>query len=69
MVKRLGHIRIDKFNELKNKNMIFDSKLIEAIKPNDECCEACICGKQVRLPSNNIKDKTHINRLTFKCAF
>ena len=28
--KRLG--RIDKFNELKNKNMFFDSKLIETIK-------------------------------------
>ena len=60
--KRLGHISIYKFNELKNKNMIFDSKLIEAIKPNNECCEACICCKQARLPSNNIKDKTHVNR-------
>ena len=42
--------------------MFFDSKLIEAIKANNEHCEACICGKQARLPSNNIKDKTHINR-------
>ena len=61
--KRLGHtISIDKFNELKNENMFFDSKLIEAIKSNNERCETCICGKQARLPSNSIKDKTHINR-------
>ena len=60
--KRLVHISIDKFNELKNKNMIFDSKLIEAMKPNNECCEACIYGKQARLPSNNIKNKTHEDR-------
>ena len=63
--KRFRHISIDKFYELKNKNMIFKLKLIEAIKPNHECCEACICGKQARLPSNNIKDKTHINRPLF----
>ena len=31
--KRLGYISIDKFNELKNRNMVFDSKLIEAINP------------------------------------
>ena len=47
--KRLGHISINKFNELKNKNMIFDSKLIEAIKPNNECCEACIQCDHARL--------------------
>ncbi len=44
--KRLGHISASKFNQLKNKNMIFEENLINSIKTNDECCEACICGKQ-----------------------
>lgn len=34
--------------------MIGDIQSIGNIKPVDKICEACICGKQARLPSAKI---------------
>lgn len=63
--QRLGHVSKIKFLDLKNKNMIDDVQQIDTIIPNDEICEACINGKQTRLPFNHEKDKHHIKRPLF----
>lgn len=60
--KRLGHMSKNKFIELRSKRMYYDTDFIKNIKINDKICEACINGKQVKLPSRNSKDKSHINR-------
>lgn len=46
--QRLGHISKSKFLELKSRNMIKDSNLIECVSPNDDLCEAYILGTQSR---------------------
>lgn len=60
--QRLGHISKSKFIELKTNHLIEDSEQIQFVIPSDSLCEACINGKQTRLPFNQIKDKTYIAR-------
>jgi hypothetical protein len=45
--------------------MIEDINHIDQIKPTDELCEACIYGKQARLPFNKNKIKNHVTRPLF----
>lgn len=63
--QRLGHIGKSKFLELKNKQMINDVGQIAQVTPNDGLCEACVKGKQARLPFEKAKDKSHIKRPLF----
>ncbi|CAK9796582.1 Copia protein [Anthophora quadrimaculata] len=63
--KRLGHIGKAKFLELKNKHMVDDIEYIEEVIPTNNLCEACINGKQARLPFEKAKDKIHIKRPLF----
>lgn len=63
--QRLGHISKNKFIELKSNNMLSDTNQIENVLPNDNLCEACINGKQSRLPFNQAKDKDYIKRPFF----
>lgn len=63
--QRLGHIGKSKFMDLKNKQMIEDVGLIDQIMPTDSLCEACIKGKQTRLPFNKHKDKDYVKRPLF----
>lgn len=60
--QRLGHISKNKFLELKNNKMTSDISLIDKVIPNDNLCESCIYGKQSRLPFNQSKDKSYIER-------
>lgn len=45
--------------------MVEDFYRIQNISPIDQICEACICGKQARLPFAKAKSKVHINRPLF----
>ena len=63
--QRLGHISKTKFLQLKCHNMIDDLDEINTVTPNDKLCEACINGKQTRLPFNKVKDKSYIKRPLF----
>lgn len=63
--QRLGHISKNKFLELKNKQMVNDIAQIDKIMPNDNLCEACISGKQCRLPFNKAKNKSYVERPLF----
>lgn len=63
--ERFGHISKDKFLEIKRNKMTVDTEQIDTVVPNDELCEACINGKQSRLPFNQAKDKTYIKRPLF----
>lgn len=63
--QRLGHIGKSKFIDLKNKQMIEDIGLIDQITPTDSLCEACIKGKQTRLPFNKHKNKDYVERPLF----
>ncbi|KOC58795.1 Copia protein [Habropoda laboriosa] len=63
--QRLGHMGKHKFVELQRNKMVSDVSQIEKIIPNDKLCEACISGKQKRLPFNKVKDKSNINRPLF----
>lgn len=63
--QRLGHIGKFKFLELKNNQMIEDVAQIEQISPDDDLCEACINGKQARLPFAKTKNKNHVKRPLF----
>ncbi|CAK9800989.1 Copia protein [Anthophora plagiata] len=63
--KRLGHIGKAKFLELKDKQMVNDIEYIEKVIPTNNLCEACINGKQARLPFEKAKDKIHIKRPLF----
>ncbi|CAH0564599.1 unnamed protein product [Brassicogethes aeneus] len=63
--QRLGHIGKNKFIELKNKKMIEDEGLIDHITVSDNLCDACIKGKQTRLPFNKHKDKNYVKRPLF----
>ncbi|CAD7091660.1 unnamed protein product [Hermetia illucens] len=63
--QRLGHIGKQKFIELKNKQMIYDLDQICNINPSIDLCEACIKGKQAKLPFNKEKDKSHVKRPSF----
>lgn len=63
--QRLGHIGKSKFIEMIKKSMVNDINQIENISPNDSLCEACINGKQSRLPFENKKNKNYIQRPLF----
>lgn len=63
--QRFGHISKSKFIEIQNNKMVDDSNQIETVMPDDELCEACINGKQSRLPFNQVKDKSHVKRPLF----
>ena len=63
--KRLGHMCDSKFNELRNKRMVDNIRLIENIKPDHKLCTGCSEGKLSRLPFNKSKDKTYIKRPLF----
>ena len=54
-----------KFLELMNKQMVDDIDLINNIIPNDNIFEACIFGKQARLPFQKSKVKDYIERPLF----
>jgi len=60
--ERLGHISKGKFLEIVRNNMFEDVELVKFIKFNNELCEACINGKQARLPFEKIKNKEYIKR-------
>lgn len=62
---RLGHIGRSKFLELKNKQLMVDVDQIKDVTPDETLCEACIKGKQTRLPFSESKDKSHIKRPLF----
>ena len=59
--QRLGHICKKKFIELKSKSMLNNIDLIENVKPVNDLCEACIIGKQTRLPYKKEKNKDYIS--------
>ena len=63
--RRLGHMERSKFLELKNKQMFEDMQCIEKVIPDNHLCEACINGKQARLPFRRVKDKSHVRRPLF----
>ena len=63
--QRLGHIGKSKFAELQNKQMMRDISRIEQVVPNSNICEACVKGKQARIPFKKAKDKTYVNRPLF----
>lgn len=57
--KRLGHSK-ENFVKLKQYEIICDKNTIKNIKLESQICEACIQGRQVRLPSKGSKDKSYI---------
>lgn len=62
---RLGHISKNSFYKMKAHEMVEDINYIKTINPSNELCEACIYGKQSRLPFNNNKNKNHVERPLF----
>ncbi|KPI92981.1 Copia protein [Papilio xuthus] len=60
--QRLGHMSKNKFLEIKINNLVEDIEQISSVAPDDQLCEACINGKQSRLPFNQAKDKSYIKR-------
>lgn len=64
--ERLGHPSNQLFLKLKNFEMIQDVNHIVNVTPEkDALCEACIFGKQVKLPFSKSKTKTHVTRPLF----
>ena len=63
--QRLGHIGKNKFLNIKNKQMVEDIGLLDHITPVDSLCEACINGKQTRLPFNKHKNTNYVKRPLF----
>lgn len=63
--QRLGHMSKNKFIEIKRLELFKDISELSAVVPDDELCEACINGKQSRLPFNHAKDRSHVNRPLF----
>ena len=61
----MGHTLKFKFLEFKNKHIIFDIAEIDQVISNDNLFEACIKGKQARLPFEKSKDKDHIKHPSF----
>ena len=45
--------------------MVIDFNIIEQIIPTDHLCEACINGKQARLPFQKFKNKDYIQHPLF----
>lgn len=63
--ERLGHINKTKFLEIKRNNLLDTTHLLERVDPINETCEACIYGKQARLPFSKEKDRAHVIRPLF----
>lgn len=63
--ERLGHISKGKLMEIKRHNMFEDIDLLNNIQIGTEVCEACVNGKQARLPFAKFKNKEHIERPLF----
>lgn len=63
--QRLGHIGKDKFDKIRNKQLVDDVERVSKIIPDDYLCEACINGKQARLSFNKFKNKDYIERPLF----
>ena len=63
--QRLGHIGKSRFLKLKNKQVVPDITQIENVTIDESLCEACINGKQKRLPFNKNKYKSYIERPLF----
>ena len=63
--ERLGHISKTKFMKIKMNDLSQNRELIDKIDPTDILCEACIFGKQTRLPLAEAKDKNHVTRPLF----
>lgn len=57
--ERLGHIH--KNNFIKLKEMIEDDYSLKNVNPDNELCEPCIFGKQLRLPFAKSKNKKKSN--------
>lgn len=62
---RLGHISKSSFEYLRKHSLFDDNTHIQNIKPDNEICETCIFGKQVRLPFAKAKSKSPINKPLF----
>ena len=60
--ERLGHMNKTKFLEIKRNDLVFDSNKLETINPTNEICEACVYGKQARLPFSSARDRSHVTR-------
>lgn len=60
--ERLGHISNSKFALMKQNNLIDDKELIKMVNPTNDLCEACIKGKQARLPFSKGRDRSHVDR-------
>lgn len=63
--ERLGHIEKSKFIKMKQNNLINDVNLIQSVTPTNDLCEACIFGKQARLPFSKERDRSHVMRPLF----
>lgn len=63
--ERLGHISKQKFLDLTNKEMVDDNSQVKDIIPTNDLCEACVYGKQARLPFSKAKDKSYVRRPLF----
>lgn len=63
--KRLDYISQNKFLEIKSKEILEDNSQMKNIFPPNDTCEACIYGKQTRLPFSKAKYKSHITRPLF----
>lgn len=62
---RMGHIDKLKFLEIKRNNLFLNMEPIKHINPSDKLCEACIYGKQFRLPFSKTRDRSHVTRPLF----
>ena len=63
--ERLGHISKGKFLEIKRSRMFDDIDILKNIQIDNKLCEACINGKQSKLPFNKFKNKDYIKRPLF----
>ncbi|KAJ3641539.1 hypothetical protein Zmor_028042 [Zophobas morio] len=60
--ERLGHISNGKFQQLKRCQMAGNMSDLNKIMPTNDLCEACLYGKEARLPFNKNKNKSHVKR-------
>lgn len=54
--ERLDHISKNKFSKIQKCELVSDNIYLKDINPINALCEACISGKQTRLPFAKIKD-------------
>lgn len=63
--ERLGHVSNQSFLKIKQHQMVEDVNHIDNLSPANHTCEACIYGKQTRLPFSKTKSKIHVQRPLF----